>query len=365
MTVRYSRETWTRGTAGAIRHALEGESYDRVLVMNGDSYCRLRLAELERVHVDRGARATLWAVPTQDRGRFGSLTLDNEGRVESLAEKTVSSGPGLVNAGVYVLAPEVVNGVRSSTEASLERDVLPQYVGRGMYAVVGDGPFVDIGTPESYREAEATIGADLLALESSATGLRARLASHLEHSRSVQLLAAAACADSVIAAAETIAAAFAAGGKVLLCGNGGSAADCQHFAAEFVSQLRKEFPRRGLPAIALTTDTSVLTAYANDFGFDGVFERQVRALGRTGDVLVALSTSGNSENVRRAVRAARELGLRTIGLSGEGGQLTAEVDCPVVIPSRNTQHVQESLLPIEHAICDLVERLLFPASSSC
>jgi D-sedoheptulose 7-phosphate isomerase len=284
------------------------------------------------------------------------LTLDNEGRVESLAEKTVSSGPGLVNAGVYVLAPEVVNGVRSSTEASLERDVLPQYVGRGMYAVVGDGPFVDIGTPESYREAEATIGADLLALESSATGLRARLASHLEHSRSVQLL---------IAAAETIAAAFAAGGKVLLCGNGGSAADCQHFAAEFVSQLRKEFPRRGLPAIALTTDTSVLTAYANDFGFDGVFERQVRALGRTGDVLVALSTSGNSENVRRAVRAARELGLRTIGLSGEGGQLTAEVDCPVVIPSRNTQHVQESLLPIEHAICDLVERLLFPASSSC
>jgi D-sedoheptulose 7-phosphate isomerase len=364
MTVRYSRETSALGTAGAIRHALEGEAYDRVLVMNGDSYCRVRLGELERVHIAREAVATLWAVPAADRGRFGSLTLGSEGQVESLAEKA-SSGPGLVNAGVYVLTPEVVRGVRSTTEASLERDVLPRYVGRGMYAVVGDGPFVDIGTPESYREAETAIGAELAALEKGPTGLRARLASHLENSRSVQLLAATACADSVVAAARLIAEAFSGGGKILLCGNGGSAADCQHFAAEFVSQLTKESPRRGLPAIALTTDTSVLTAYANDFGFEGVFERQVRALGRPGDVLVAMSTSGNSENVRRAVRAAREIGLRTIGLLGEGGQLTAEVECPVVIPSRNTQHVQESLLPIEHAIADLVERMLFAEAQAC
>jgi D-sedoheptulose 7-phosphate isomerase len=132
-----------------------------------------------------------------------------------------------------------------------------------------------------------------------------------------------------------------------------------------VSQLTKEYSRPGLPAIALTTDTSILTAYANDFGFEGVFERQVRALGRPGDVLVALSTSGNSANVRRAVRAAREIGLRTIGLLGEGGQLTAEVDCPVVVPSRNTQHIQESLLPMEHAIADLVERLLLARSRPC
>jgi D-sedoheptulose 7-phosphate isomerase len=365
MTVRYSRETSALGTAGAIRHALEGETYDRVLVMNGDSYCRVRLAELERVHVARQAVATLLAVPAAERGRFGSLTLGSEGQVEALAEKAVSSGPGLVNAGVYVLTPEVVHGVRSTTEASLERDVLPRYVGRGMYAVVGDGPFVDIGTPESYRDAESAIGEDLTALENGPAGLRARLASHLEQSRSVQLRAASACADSVVAAAQLIAETFSGGGKILLCGNGGSAADCQHFAAEFVSQLTKEFPRRGLPAIALTTDTSVLTAYANDFGFEGVFERQVLALGRPDDLLIALSTSGNSENVRRAVRAARETGMRTVGLLGEGGQLTGEVDCAVVVPSRNTQHVQESLLPIEHAICDLVERLLFAESPRC
>src|SRR4029077_1486759 len=155
----------------------------------------------------------------------------------------------------------------------------------------------------------------------------ARLDFHLDESRSVQQRAASACADAVVAAAHMIAATFAAGGKILLCGNGGSAADSQHFAAEFVSQLTKENSRPGLPAIALTTDTSILTAYANDFGFEGVFARQVQALGRPGDVLVGISTSGNSENVRRAVRTAGEIGLWTIGLLGEGGHLTAEVDC--------------------------------------
>jgi D-sedoheptulose 7-phosphate isomerase len=130
-------------------------------------------------------------------------------------------------------------------------------------------------------------------------------------------------------------------------------------AAEFVSLLTKDFERPGLPAIALTTDTSFLTAFANDLGFEGVFERQVRALGKAGDVLVGISTSGNSPNVRRAVAAAREMGIGTIGLLGEGGLLVDLVDCPVVVPSRHTQHIQESLLPVEHTICHLVEDNLF------
>jgi len=361
LRVHYSRETWARGTAGAIRNALDGEAYDRVLVMNGDSYCRVRLADLERVHVTKNARITLWAVPAEDRGRFGSLAISDQGEVEALAEKDERAGPGLVNAGVYLLSPEVVESMPSASEVSLERDVLPGYVGRGMFAVVGDGPFVDIGTPESYRDAESALRAEFAGLTCDPKALRTRLDATLAESRAVQLRAATACADSVLAAATLIAEAFRTGGKILLCGNGGSAADCQHFAAEFVSQLTKDFRRPGLPAIALTTDTSVMTAYANDFGFEGVFERQVRALGRAGDVLVAMSTSGNSQNVRLAVRAARETGIRTIGLLGDGGRLTEEVDCPVVIPSTNTQHVQESLLPIEHAICDLVERQLFGA----
>jgi D-sedoheptulose 7-phosphate isomerase len=363
ITVSYSQETSARGTAGAIQGALQGESYDRVLVMNGDSYCRVRIAELDRVHRATSSCVTMVAVPAQDRARFGSLTLGSDGQVLHLAEKAEATGPGLVNAGVYLISPEVV--ARIPAEGSLERDVLPAYVGHGLYGVVGAGPFVDIGTPESYLAAEATVGAEFAALAAAPASLRARLDFHLEESRSVQQRAASACADAVVAAAHMIAAAFAADGKILLCGNGGSAADSQHFAAEFVSQLTKEYSRPGLPAIALTTDTSILTAYANDFGFEGVFERQVRALGRPGDVLVAFSTSGNSENVRRAVRAAREIGLRTIGLLGEGGHLTAEVDCPVVVPSRNTQHIQESLLPMEHAIADLVERLLLARSRAC
>ena len=113
------------------------------------------------------------------------------------------------------------------------------------------------------------------------------------------------CLGSIVAASELIAGAFRSGSKVLLCGNGGSAADCQHMATEFVSRLTGDFERPGLPAIALTTDTSFLTAYSNDCGFDGIFERQVSALGKTGDVLIGISTSGNSENVIRAVRAAK------------------------------------------------------------
>src|SRR3989442_786772 len=240
MTVRYSREPSARGTAGAIRDALDGEAFDRVLVMNGDSYCPVRLAELERIHTERSSCVTLWAVPAEDRARFGSITLGSEGQVERLAEKASSAGPGLVNAGVYVLSPEVVSRIPEADETSLERDVLPGYVGRGMYAVVGEGPFVDIGTPESYREADAALGREFAALAGTRTSLRARLDAHLEGSRSVQLLAATTCADAVIAAARMIAVAFGAGGKILLCGNGGSAADWQHFAAQFLSQLTQE-----------------------------------------------------------------------------------------------------------------------------
>lgn len=165
--------------------------------------------------------------------------------------------------------------------------------------------------------------------------------------------------DSVLRAANLITECFQRGNKVLLCGNGGSAADAQHIAAEFVNRLSKDFDRPGLPAIALTTDTSFITAYANDFGYDGVFERQLRALGREGDVLVGISTSGNSINVIKAVEAAREMRLVTIGLIGEGGGMALLVDHPVLIPSRDTQHIQEALLTIEHVICVLVERALF------
>lgn len=167
--------------------------------------------------------------------------------------------------------------------------------------------------------------------------------------------------DAIAGGAARIASAFRSGNKLLLCGNGGSAADCQHMATEFVSRLTKTRDRRALPAIALTTDTSFLTAYANDEGFAGVFARQVEALGQPGDVLIAISTSGNSENVVLAVEKAKGLGVVTIGLLGEGGALERLVDWPIVVPSRDTQRVQETLLPVEHILCALVEEALFGA----
>jgi D-sedoheptulose 7-phosphate isomerase len=161
-------------------------------------------------------------------------------------------------------------------------------------------------------------------------------------------------------AAALIAESFQRGGKLLLCGNGGSAADCQHMAAEFVSRLTKEVARPALPAIALTTDTSYLTAYANDFGFEGVFARQIEALGNAGDVLLAISTSGSSRNVLAAVDAARRKSIAVIALAGDGGPLAGGADVAIQVPSRDTQLIQQVHLAVEHLICQLVERALYP-----
>ncbi len=167
-------------------------------------------------------------------------------------------------------------------------------------------------------------------------------------------------APSVAAAAELIAGSFRARGKLLLCGNGGSAADCQHLAAEFVSRLTKDVNRPALPAIALTTDSSYLTGYANDFGFDGVFARQVDALGSAGDVLMAISTSGSSRNILAAAEAAKRKRLAVVALLGEDGPLAAVADVAIKVPSRDTQLIQQVHLAVEHLICQLVERAMYP-----
>ena len=169
--------------------------------------------------------------------------------------------------------------------------------------------------------------------------------------------------DDVVATAEILIASLRAGGKLLICGNGGSAADAQHLATEFVSTLTVDNPRPSIPAIALTTDTSLLTAIANDFGVEGVFERQVESLGREGDVLIAISTSGNSANVVRAAERAREQGLRVVALTGEtGGKLSPLADAAVLVPSAVTAHIQECHLAVEQLLASLVEDALYPRS---
>jgi D-sedoheptulose 7-phosphate isomerase len=183
----------------------------------------------------------------------------------------------------------------------------------------------------------------------------------LSESAAVKLqLADSPAAAVIVDAAEQLAECVRRGGKIMLCGNGGSAADSQHIAAEFTSRLRASMERPGIPAMALTTDSSYLTARGNDYGFDDIFERLIEGLGRPGDALIGISTSGTSRNVVRAVSRAREKQILTIGLlGGAGGTLAGLVDLAIVVPSHSVQHIQESHIAIGHILCELVEEALY------
>lgn len=181
---------------------------------------------------------------------------------------------------------------------------------------------------------------------------------HLRSHQEVISVIAEKLVPEISAVAEIIADALHRGNKLLLMGNGGSAADAQHFAAEIVGRFRME--RRALPAIALSTDTSVLTAIANDYGFAEIFRRQVEALAAEGDVIVGISTSGNSENVLSALSFARKIGCRTIGFLGkDGGTIRDAVDLHLTVPGTETARIQEGHILMIHIICDLVEKRLF------
>ena len=163
-------------------------------------------------------------------------------------------------------------------------------------------------------------------------------------------------AGQIVAMADLCIESLCMGGKLLLCGNGGSAADAQHLAAEMLVRLKSEVNREGLPALALTLDPSAITACANDYAFEAYFERMTRALGRPGDVLIGLTTSGRSPNVVNALRAARQIGMTSLGLlGGTGGEALAECDMALVVPSSETGRIQESHMVIGHALMELIE----------
>ncbi len=182
----------------------------------------------------------------------------------------------------------------------------------------------------------------------------------LRASSEVKIKILESCKTQISEAIDIIVDALKNGNKVLLCGNGGSAADSQHLAAEFVIRLNPRIQRRGLPAIALTTDTSILTAGSNDFGYTEVFSRAVEALGNEGDVLIGISTSGHSENVNKAFQKAKSINLKTIGLLGkDGGTSKNLVDVAIIVPSNDTQRIQEGQITIGHIIFQEVEQELF------
>jgi len=187
--------------------------------------------------------------------------------------------------------------------------------------------------------------------------LKESVARSLKEGAELRLKMAETISTEIAAAAEAIADAFKAGRKLLLFGNGGSAADAQHIAAEFMNRFLIERPP--LPAIALTTDTSVITSIANDYAFDEIFSKQVKALGRKGDVALGITTSGSSGNVLKALRVAKRLGMITIALTGEGGKAASLADIPLQIPSRSTPRIQEAHIAVGHILCDLTDTLLF------
>lgn len=183
----------------------------------------------------------------------------------------------------------------------------------------------------------------------------------LGDSANVKLRMAESLAEKILEVSRKLSGALKNGGKAIFCGNGGSAADSQHLATELVVRLSSKNDRRALPAISLTTNSSILTACSNDYGFDQIFSRQVEAIGLKNDILFAISTSGNSQNVINAVKAAKEIGIATVGfLGGDGGKLAGLVDFPLLVPSGDTQRIQEGHITIGHIIIEQAEKD-FPA----
>jgi D-sedoheptulose 7-phosphate isomerase len=184
--------------------------------------------------------------------------------------------------------------------------------------------------------------------------------SSLAESSEVKLKIEKECMEDILSAVTVLTNSFKKGNKLLLCGNGGSAADCQHLATEFVIRLSHEIERPAIPAISLTTDTSNLTAGGNDIGFVNVFARSIQGLGQSEDVLLAISTSGNSPNIIKAIEAAKAKGMKIIGfLGGDGGKIKPLVDVQIIIPSYNVQRIQEAHITVGHIVCELVEDELY------
>ena len=188
--------------------------------------------------------------------------------------------------------------------------------------------------------------------------MREIIATILEDSLNTKRQAIETQVETIAQAAEMLTACVASGHKILLFGNGGSAADAQHIAAEFVNRFQIE--RHPLPALALTTDTSVITSIGNDYSFDQIFVKQIQALGKRDDVAWGISTSGNSPNVVAGLEAAREMGLRCLGMTGRGGALVEASDLALTVPTATTARVQETHITMGHILCQLVDQTLFP-----
>lgn len=367
----YSRETEPLGTGGALRNAYSLVKSEHCLAMNGDSYVNADLNAFMKWHFATGFEGSLLLTRVPDAGRFGTVETDAKGKIAAFKEKQGLAVPGSINAGIYLFSRKLLESIPTDHAVSIERETFPEWVEKGIGGFCVETEFIDIGTPETLAATEAffksmgkqatvetkAVSASVSLPDSADDTIR----QHMLNSADVKKRTAEECTPAIKQAAALVAECLAKGNKVLLCGNGGSAADSQHIAAEFVSVLTQDFLRPGLPAIAMTTDSSILTASANDFGFAGIFQRQVQALGKEGDVVIAISTSGNSENCLKALQYAGQHDIHTIAFVGEkGGKMADAAEVTIKVPSTVTQYIQEAHIAIGHIICHLAERALYP-----
>jgi len=367
----YSRENEPLGTGGALRNAYSLVKSEHCLAMNGDSYVNADLNAFMKWHFATGFEGSLLLTRVPDAGRFGTVETDVNGKITAFKEKQGLAVPGSINAGIYLFSRKLLENIPTDHAVSIERETFPEWVGKGIGGFCVETEFIDIGTPETLAATEAFFKSmgkqatvETKAVSSSVSlpdSADDTIRQHMLNSADVKKRTAEECTPAIKQAAALIAECLAKGNKVLLCGNGGSAADSQHIAAEFVSVLTQDFLRPGLPAIAMTTDSSILTASANDFGFAGIFQRQVQALGKEGDVVIAISTSGNSENCLNALQYACQHDIHTIAFVGEkGGKMADAAEVTIKVPSTVTQYIQEAHIAIGHIICHLAERALYP-----
>ena len=348
------RELEPLGTAGALGLTLP-QIGERAFVLNGDSFADVDMAALAAFHRACQAAFTLVATPREDASRFGRVVAA-AGRIEAFEEKRAGREPGLINAGVYLIERRILENIPAGRPSSLEKDLLPLLLARNEHVAVFEhrGQFEDIGVPEGLAAFRAAAG----------RWRRQRMSGAIDSVRSELAESIAVkgrwdddlCAG-VVELSERIVAALRKRGKVILFGNGGSAADAQHIAAELVGRYGRE--REPLRAIALTTNSSAITAIANDYDYEVVFQRQLEAWADEGDVVIGITTSGNSANVLRALEQARKRRCFTAALTGEGGGRVREVcDLLLAIPSRSTPRIQESHITLGHILCGLVERAM-------
>lgn len=358
LDIRCVREPEPLGTAGALRLALPLVG-DRALVLNGDTFVDVDVDALLRLHRELADRATLVTVERPDASRFGRIRTDGQ-RITGFEEKRPDASPGLISAGVYVLERSVIADIPAGRAVSFEREVLPALLASG--APVGafrhDGYFEDIGVPESLAAFRARFQAmKRESMRKQVEQIRGELAESIAvKSRWSDELVA-----GVADAAQRVVTSLRAGGKVVFFGNGGSAADAQHLAAEFIGRFRHE--RAPWKAMALHTNGSIVTALANDYEYALVFERQIDAWVEAGDVAVGISTSGNSDVVVRGLARARARGAFAVALTGEGGgRCAGACDLLLAVPSRSTPRIQESHITLGHILCGLVEDAMIERS---